>query len=222
MRNTIAAALAVALMTMAAASAQQKPTHAARRQAGAGQRQAAGGLEGPLRQARRQARDGGGRRGEQGALTFKTGPGRDLLQARHEGRGGLRGQRLVLAARTGRASRRNSGSSSPARISTRTPSTTRRFLVRQDARFAIQKRTGAATKYAVAWRPVPAMKEPKGVKTTNTLIIRAAGQQRPLLHRRQGSGQADARPGRRRRHRRPAHQSQPAPPGQQVRGQELQ
>ena len=49
------------------------------------------------------------------------------------------------------------------------------FLVRQDARFSIQKRTGASTKAAVAWRPVPAMKEPKGVKTTNTLIIRAHG-----------------------------------------------
>jgi hypothetical protein len=49
------------------------------------------------------------------------------------------------------------------------------FLVRQDARFSIQKRTGARTKAAVAWRPVPAMKEPKGVKTTNTLIIRARG-----------------------------------------------
>ena len=50
-----------------------------------------------------------------------------------------------------------------------------RSLVRQDARFAIHKRTGAATKNAVAWRPVPAMKEPKGVKTTHTLIVRAHG-----------------------------------------------
>jgi len=49
------------------------------------------------------------------------------------------------------------------------------FLVRQDARFAIQKRTGAVTKNAVAWRQVPAMKEFKGVKTTHTLIIRALG-----------------------------------------------
>lgn len=49
------------------------------------------------------------------------------------------------------------------------------FLVRQDARFSIQKRAGATTKTAVAWRPVPAMKEPKGVKSTNTLIIRAHG-----------------------------------------------
>jgi len=50
-----------------------------------------------------------------------------------------------------------------------------RDLVRQDAKFAIQKRTGAHTRFAVAWRPVPAMKEPKGVKTTNTLMIRARG-----------------------------------------------
>ena len=49
------------------------------------------------------------------------------------------------------------------------------FLVRQDAKFSIQKRTGATTKTAVAWRPVPAMKEPKGVKSTNTLMIRALG-----------------------------------------------
>ena len=49
------------------------------------------------------------------------------------------------------------------------------FLVRQDAKFSIQKRSGATTKTAVAWRPVPAMKEPKGVKTTHTLIIRAHG-----------------------------------------------
>jgi hypothetical protein len=49
------------------------------------------------------------------------------------------------------------------------------FLVRQDARFSIQKRTGAVTKSAVAWRPVPAMKEPKGVKSTNALRIRARG-----------------------------------------------
>jgi hypothetical protein len=49
------------------------------------------------------------------------------------------------------------------------------FLVRQDGRFSIQKRDGAVTKAAVAWRPVPAMKEPKGVKSTNTLRIRAIG-----------------------------------------------
>jgi len=49
------------------------------------------------------------------------------------------------------------------------------FLVRQDARFSIQKRIGAVTKTAVPWRPVPAMKEPKGVKSTNTLMIRALG-----------------------------------------------
>jgi hypothetical protein len=49
------------------------------------------------------------------------------------------------------------------------------FLIRQSAKFSIQKRTGAITKSAVAWRPVPAMKEPKGVKSTNTLIIRARG-----------------------------------------------
>ena len=49
------------------------------------------------------------------------------------------------------------------------------FLVRQDAKFSIQKRAGESTKTAVAWRPVPAMTEPKGVKTTHTLIVRAHG-----------------------------------------------
>ncbi len=49
------------------------------------------------------------------------------------------------------------------------------FLVRQDAHFSIRKYTGDTIKAAVAWRPVPAMKEPKGVKSTNTLMIRAQG-----------------------------------------------
>jgi Domain of Unknown Function (DUF1080) len=49
------------------------------------------------------------------------------------------------------------------------------FLVRQDGKFLIKSRNGAATKAIVDWADAPAMKEPKGVKTSNTLQIRATG-----------------------------------------------
>jgi hypothetical protein len=49
------------------------------------------------------------------------------------------------------------------------------FLVRQDGKFLIKSRNGAATKAIVDWTDAPAMKEPKGVKTSNTLQIRASG-----------------------------------------------
>lgn len=47
------------------------------------------------------------------------------------------------------------------------------FLVRQDGKFLIKQRNGAATKAVVDWKDAPSMKEPKGVKTSNTLSIRA-------------------------------------------------
>ena len=47
------------------------------------------------------------------------------------------------------------------------------FLVRQDGKFLIKSRSGEATKTIKDWTDAPAMKEPKGVKTTNTLMIRA-------------------------------------------------
>jgi 3-keto-disaccharide hydrolase len=47
------------------------------------------------------------------------------------------------------------------------------FLVRQDGKFLIKTRNGATTKTIVDWTSAPSMKEPKGVKTSNTLEIRA-------------------------------------------------
>jgi len=47
------------------------------------------------------------------------------------------------------------------------------FLIRQDGKYLIKERNGAATKSIVDWTPAPSMKEPKGVKTSNTLEIRA-------------------------------------------------
>jgi hypothetical protein len=47
------------------------------------------------------------------------------------------------------------------------------FLVRQDGKYTIKVRNGSATKTIVDWTNAPSMKEPKGVKTSNTLEIRA-------------------------------------------------
>ena len=47
------------------------------------------------------------------------------------------------------------------------------FLVRQDGKLSIRSRHGATTKPIVDWREAAPMKEPKGVKTSNTLLIRA-------------------------------------------------
>src|SRR5579859_5938554 len=47
------------------------------------------------------------------------------------------------------------------------------FLIRQDGKYLIKIRNGSATKTIVDWAPAPSMKEPKGVKTSNTLEIRA-------------------------------------------------
>jgi hypothetical protein len=49
------------------------------------------------------------------------------------------------------------------------------FLVRQDGKFLIKSRDGAATKTIADWTDAPVMKEPKGVKTSNTLAIRGVG-----------------------------------------------
>lgn len=47
------------------------------------------------------------------------------------------------------------------------------FLIRQDGKYLIKVRDGAATKTVVDWRDAPSMREPKGVKLSNTLEIRA-------------------------------------------------
>jgi 3-keto-disaccharide hydrolase len=47
------------------------------------------------------------------------------------------------------------------------------FLIRQDGKYLIKARNGAAMKTIVDWTDAPSMREPKGVKTSNTLEIRA-------------------------------------------------
>ena len=47
------------------------------------------------------------------------------------------------------------------------------FLVRQDGKYTIKARNGSATKTIVDWTNAASMREPKGVKTSNTLEIRA-------------------------------------------------
>jgi 3-keto-disaccharide hydrolase len=47
------------------------------------------------------------------------------------------------------------------------------FLIRQDGKYLIKTRSGSDTKTLVDWTAAPSMKEPKGVKTSNTLEIRA-------------------------------------------------
>lgn len=49
------------------------------------------------------------------------------------------------------------------------------FLIRQDGKFLIKTREGATTKTIADWTEAPVMREPKGVKTSNTLAIRAVG-----------------------------------------------
>jgi hypothetical protein len=175
MRTTIATALAVALTAITTVSAQQKPTHAADKPvAGTGEMPSGwkARLDKPdakLNTVRVTA--------EKNALEFQTGPAGiyykpdmkaekdyevsasfsqldDVGDPREVEEFGL----IIAGADLDKDTQRYTC-----------------FLVRQDARYSIQKRTGAITKTAVAWRPVPAMKEPKGVKSTNTLIIRGRG-----------------------------------------------
>jgi hypothetical protein len=49
------------------------------------------------------------------------------------------------------------------------------FLVRQDGKLSIRSRSGATTKPVVDWREASPMEEPKGIKTSNTLVIRGTG-----------------------------------------------
>ena len=173
MRNTIAVVLAIALATLTAASAQQKPTPAVPDKPVAG----SGKLPGDWKvrfdkpDAKPETVDV---KEEKDALTFKTGPAgiyyKPNMKAEKDYEVSASFSQLESAAQPeefGLIVAGNDLDKDTQRYTT--------FLVRQDARFAIQKRTGAVTKNAVAWRPVPAMKEPKGVKTTHTLIIRALG-----------------------------------------------
>jgi hypothetical protein len=49
------------------------------------------------------------------------------------------------------------------------------FVVRQDGKFTIRSKSGANEKRLVDWLDAESMKEPKGVKTTNTLVVRTEG-----------------------------------------------
>jgi hypothetical protein len=172
MRNTMAVALAIALATLTAGSAQQKPTPAPDKPvAGSGQLPGEWKVRFDKPDAKPETVDV---KEEKDALTFKTGPAgiyyKPSMKAEKDYEVSASFSQLEPAAQPeefGLIIAGNDLDKDTQRYTT--------FLVRQDARFAIQKRTGAVTKNAVAWRPVPAMKEPKGVKTTHTLIIRALG-----------------------------------------------
>ncbi len=173
MRNTMAVALAIALATLTAGSAQQKPTPAAADKPVAGSGKLPG--EWKVRFDKADAKpETVDVKEEKDALTFKTGPAgiyyKPNMKAEKDYEVSASFSQLEPAAQPeefGLIIAGNDLDKDTQRYTT--------FLVRQDARFAIQKRAGAVTKNAVAWRPVPAMKEPKGVKTTHTLIIRALG-----------------------------------------------
>lgn len=49
------------------------------------------------------------------------------------------------------------------------------FVVRQDGRFLIAARHGGLVIPIVDWTPAPPMHEPSGMKTSNTLVVRATG-----------------------------------------------
>jgi hypothetical protein len=173
MQNAFSVAVALALTAFTAGSAQQKPTHA--------------DVDRPVQSSGKLPADWKVRfdkpdakpdmvdvKEEKDALTFKTGPAgiyyKPDMKAEKDYEVSASFSQLEPAAQPEEFGLFIAGADLDKDTQRYTC-----FLVRQDARFAIQKRTGATTKPAVAWRPVPAMKEPKGVKTTNTLIIRASG-----------------------------------------------
>ena len=173
MRNTVAAALAVAVMTIAVGSAQQKPTHADADKAvqGTGKMPGDWKVRFDKPDAKPETVDV---KEEKDALTLKTGPAGIYYKPGMKAEGDFELSASFSQLEPAEVPEEFGLFIAGADLDKDTQRYTT-FLVRQDARFAIQKRTGAATKFAVAWRPVPAMKEPKGVKTTHTLIVRAHG-----------------------------------------------
>ncbi len=173
MRNTMAVALAIALATVAAGSAQQKPTPPAPDKPVAGSGKLPGDWK--VRFDKPDARvDTVDVKEEKDALIFTTGPAgiyyKADMKAEQDYEVSASFSQLEPAKQPEEFGLFIAGKDLDKGTQQYTC-----FLVRQDARFAIQKRTGTVTKNAVAWRPVPAMKELKGVKTTHTLIIRAHG-----------------------------------------------
>lgn len=173
MRNTVAAALAVAVMMTAAGAAQQKPTHADADKPvqGSGKMPGDWKVRFDKPDAKPETVDV---KEETDALTFKTGPAAIYYKPAMKAEGDYEVSASFSQLEKAELPEEFGIFIAGADLDKDTQRYTC-FLVRQDARFAIQKRTGAATKNAVAWRPVPAMKEPKGVKSTNALIIRAHG-----------------------------------------------
>ena len=173
MRNAMSVALALALTTFTVGSAQQKPTHADADKSVAG----GGKLPGTWKvrfdkpDAKPEMVDV---KEEKDALTFKTGPAGIYYQPEMKAEGDYEISASFSQLEPAELPEEFGIFIAGADLDKDTQRYTC-FLVRQDAKFAIQKRTGAITDAAVAWRPVPAMKEPKGVKTTHTLIIRAQG-----------------------------------------------
>lgn len=171
MRNAMCVALALALTTFASGSAQQKPTQpvADTPVQGGGKLPADWKARFDKPDARPEMVDV---KEEKDALTFKTGPAgiyyKPDMKAEKDYEVSASFSQLEPAAQPEEFGLFIAGADLDKDTQRYTC-----FLVRQDARFSIQKRTGAVTKAAVAWRPVPAMKEPKGVKSTNTLLIRA-------------------------------------------------
>ena len=47
------------------------------------------------------------------------------------------------------------------------------FVIRSDGKFQIESHLGGKIAVIAAWKPAPQMREPKGIKTSNTLTIRA-------------------------------------------------
>jgi hypothetical protein len=173
MQKTMAVALALALATVTAGLAQQKPTHADPDKPVQG----SGKLPGDWKvrfdkpDAKIETVDV---KEEQNALTFKAGPAGVYYKPNMRAEGNYEISASFSQMDPAEFPEEFGLFIAGADLDKETQRYTC-FLVRQDARFAIQKRTGAVTKNAVAWRPVPAMKEPKGVKTTHTLIVRAVG-----------------------------------------------
>jgi hypothetical protein len=173
MRNTIAVAMAIALTMVMAGSAQQTPAHADADKPVTG----SGKLPGNWKvrfdkpDAKLETVDV---QEETDALTFKTGPAgiyyKPDMKAEKDYEVSASFSQLAPAELPEEFGLLIAGADLDKDTQRYTC-----FMVRQDAKFSIQKRTGATIRSAVAWRPVPAMKEPKGVKSTNTLVIRAHG-----------------------------------------------
>lgn len=171
MRNTMAVALAIALTTISAGSAQQKPTPAVTDTAVQGTGKLPDGWKARLDKPEAKL-ETVSVTAETDALTFKTGPAGIYYKQDMKAEKNYEVTASFSQLEPAELPEEFGLFIGGADLDKETQRYTC-FLVRQDATFSIQKRAGAGTKAAVRWRPVPAMKEPKGIKTTHTLAIRA-------------------------------------------------